>query len=228
MLPSMSFLDDLKKQAGSLQARQDDGDRTLGRNTQLVEAAAQATRLYLMELAAQLEVIRPAPPVRYALDRRVVLERLPRADFRFDARRKILREQEVLDYVFIACTVKSDRAVQIGKDFVNEIEGLERRLEQAVITFERQPLRQAENGKLIEMRYAFVADVQVSTRVICQHDRGTLEFALRNLDGLETVDCEFAAHQVNQARLDELARWWVGEPNRFTEGALGLRRTEAR
>ena len=51
---------------------------------------------------------------------------------------------------------------------------------------------------------------------------------LRNLDGLETVECELPAHLVNQARLDDLARWWVGEPNGFLDGALELRRSEAR
>jgi hypothetical protein len=224
----MGFLDDLKKQAGNLQAQQGDGERSLAHHTRLVEAAAQAVRQYLMELAAQLEVIRPAPPVRYALDKRIVLEGLPRADFRFDARRKIVREQEVLDYVLIACTVAGRRDVRLGKDFVNEIESLERRLEQAVITFDREPLRHHDNGKLIEMRYAFDANVQVATRVTCQHDRGTLHFSLRNLEGLETLECEFPAHAVTQARLDELARWWVGEPNRFLDGARDVRRVEAR
>ena len=102
----MSFLDDLKKQAGNLQAQQDDGQRTIMRNTQLVEAAARTLRDYLMELAANLDVIRPAPRLRYALDKRVVLEALPRAEFRFDARRKLLRDIEVIDHVLIAGIVR--------------------------------------------------------------------------------------------------------------------------
>jgi hypothetical protein len=224
----MGFLDELKEQAARLQHQHDDGQRSLERNALQVDGAAKTVRQYFMELAANLDLIRPAPPVRYMLDRRVVVERLPRSDFRFDARRKTLREQEVIDYVFIACTVKSGQQVQLAKNFVNDIESLERRLEQAVIAYDRQSLRQAENGKLVEVQYSFTADVQLSTRVLCRHDSGTLQFVLRNLDGLETVDCEFAAHQINPARLDELARWWVGEPNRFGEGALALRRTEAR
>ena len=224
----MSFLDDLKKQAGNLQAQQDDGQRSVARNGQLVEAAARLLRDYLMELAANLDVIHPAPKLRYALDRRVVLEGLPRTEFRFDARRKILRDVDVLDYIIMAAVVRGPRAVQVAKDFINEMEGLERRLEQAAILYEREPIRHADNGRLIEVRYAYDADVQVALRVTCEHDRGTLHFSLRNFDGLETVECELPAHLVNQSRLDELARWWVGEPNRFLDGAIGVRRVEAR
>jgi len=224
----MGYLDDLKKQAGNLQAQQDDGQRQTARNTQLVEAAARPLRGYLMELATNLNVIRPAPRVRYALDKKLVLDALPRLDFRFDARRKILRDAEVIDYIVMFGVVRGPRAVRLAKDFVNEMEGLERRLAQAGIRHEREPLRQPDSGRLIEMRYAFDADVQVSARVTCEHERGLLHFQLRNLDGLETVDCELPAHLVNQARLDELARWWVGEPHRFLDDAQALRRTEAR
>jgi len=224
----MGFLDDLKKQAGNLQSQQDDSQRAVARNTQLVEAAARTLRSYLMELASNLAVIKPAPKVRYALDRKLVLDGLPREDFRFDARRKILRDLEVVDYVFIVCVVRGPREVKLAKDFVNEMEGLERRLDQAAILYQKEPVRHNEDGRLIEMRYAFDADVQVSTRVLCDHDNGRLRFALRNLDGLEIVECDFAAHELTQGRLDDLARWWVGEPNRFLDSAQQLRRTEAR
>ncbi|MFO1270292.1 MAG: hypothetical protein U1F50_01180 [Rubrivivax sp.] len=224
----MGFLDDLKKQAGNLQAQQEDAQQVAARNTLLVEAAAKTLRSYLLELASNLDVIRPAPKVRYVLDKRLVLDSLPRQDFRFDARRKILRDVEVIDHVFVVGMVRGPRDQVLAKDFVNEMEALERRLGQAAIFFRKEPVRHAADSRLLEMRYLFDADLQVSTRVLCDHDRGRLRFALRNLDGLESVDCEFPAHEITQARLDDLARWWVGEPNRFLEGALELRRTEAR
>lgn len=224
----MGFLDDLKNQASSLQARQAGDLQSVARTTQLVEAAARGAQRYLMELAGHLDVIRPTSRQRYTLDRRLVLEALPMVDFRFDARRKIVRDQEVIDHVTMICTVRSGRAVQLAKDFINEIEQLERRLAQAGITFEREAVRHAENGKLVEMRYEFVADVERAVRLRCDHDAGLLHFNLRNLDGLETVDCSFPAHAVTQARLDELARWWLGEPNRFLDPAQALRRIEAR
>jgi hypothetical protein len=224
----MGFLDDLKNQASSLQARQAGDLQSAARTTQLVEAAALGAQRYLMELARHLDVIRPTARRRYALDRRLVLEALPMVDFRFDARRKVVRDQELIDHVMMVCSVRSGRAVQLAKDFINEIELLERRLAQAGITFEREAVRHADHGKLIEMRYEFVADVELGVRLRCDHDAGRLHFSLRNLDGLETVDCSFPAHAVTQARLDELARWWLGEPHRFLDEAQDLRRVEAR
>src|SRR4051812_22215541 len=224
----MGFLDDLKKQAGSVQSRQADEQQTLERRTQLVEAAALDVRRYLMELAAQLAVIRPHSTRRYAFDRHVVLDGLPLVDVRFDARRKELRDLELVDHVLMTASVRADEEVRLTRNFVNDIEQLERRLDQASARFEREPVRNPANGKLLEMRYAFVPEVQVCVRMRCDHDAGRLHFMLRNLDGLETVECFLPPHEVDQARLDQLARWWVGEPNTFLDGAREVRRIEAR
>ena len=58
-------------------------------------------------------------------------------------------------------------------------------------------------------------------------DLGRLRFELVNLDGFETVTVEFPAVEIGSARLDELARWLLGEPNGFLENAQNLRRVEA-
>jgi hypothetical protein len=224
----MSFLDDLKRQAGSLKAQDSHSQQSLLRTTQLVDAAARVVQHYLMELASNLDVIRPLSKRRYALDRGVVVEAFPLVDFRYDARRKIVLDQEVIDHVRMSCSVRSGRKLRISKDFVNEMELLERRLDQALIKADRESIRHPDNGKLVEVSYAFVADVGLSAHLRCDHERGLLHFKLRNLDGLETVECEFAPHLMVQAKLDELARWWVGEPHCFLDGAAGLRRTEAR
>ena len=58
------------------------------------------------------------------------------------------------------------------------------------------------------------------------HDEGRVQFEIRNLDGLSTVNATFAAFEVTAGRLDELAKWWVGQPHRFLDGAAELRRHE--
>jgi hypothetical protein len=77
------------------------------------------------------------------------------------------------------------------------------------------------------MRYAFVGDIAASVVVIPDHERGRVRLELANLEGFETVTVEFPAFEIGSARLDELARWILGEPNTFLKNGQALRRVEA-
>jgi hypothetical protein len=224
----MGFRDDLRRQALDARARQDSGAQLQRRTVLLVEAAARELRQSLLELASHLQVLQPVAPVRYRFDRQVVLDGLPRQDFRFDSRRASVLDEDVLSHMHLSCSVRSGRAVQLGKDFVNEMEQLEARLTQAGVAYDREPVREAESGRLLQMRYAFVADVELGMNVQCDHAQGLLRLRLHNLDGLETIHCVLPPADVDNARLDELARWWAGAPHRFLEGLPELRRVEAR
>ena len=225
----MSYLDDLKRKAAELQASRTVDQETLKRNTGLVEAAAQAISRYLMDLGKQLEVLRPVSRVSYSFDKKTRLEGLPMVDFRFDARRKRLREQDLIDHVSFSCMVRGKDAVTLRKDFVPDSKRLEARIWQSGAHCQTETVRHPETGHFVEMRYAFVPEVRLALKVVPNHDGGALRFTFHNLDDLETVECEFAPHEVGQTRrLDELARWWLGEPNRFLDGAAQLRRIEAR
>ena len=77
------------------------------------------------------------------------------------------------------------------------------------------------------MRYTLPVDFTLAVRVTPDHDIGWLNFQLANLDGFETVTVDFRATEVGSARLDELARWLVGERHQFLAGGQNLRRVEA-
>ena len=224
----MSFLDELKRQAQDLQATKSIDQGALARNTALAEAAATEASRYLLELAKQLEVIRPVSKTSYAFDHKTRLEGLTMLEFRFDSRRKRVREQDLTDHVSFGCVLRGTGPVVLKKNFVPEIEKLEARLWQAGITTQGEAVRDPDSARLIEMKYEFVPEVWMSLKIVPNHDLGLLRFRLSNLDGLETVECEFAPHLVGQRRLDELARWWLGHPHRFLDGAGEVRRIEAK
>ena len=225
----MSYLDDLKRKAAELQATRNVDDEALKRNTGLVEAAAQAIARYLMDLGKQLEVLRPFSKISYAFDKKTKLEGFPMVDFRFDARRKRLRDQDLVDHISFSCIVRGKDAVTLRKDFVPDSKRLEARIWQSGAHCQTETVRNPESGHFVEMRYVFVPEVRLSLKVVPNHEGGTLRFTFNNLDDLETVECEFPPHEVGQTRrLDELARWWLGEPSRFLDGASQLRRIEAR
>jgi len=222
----VGFLDDLKRQAEAARAQQSSSAGSQERNSMLADSACNTALRYFTTLAQQLNVLQPTSKVTYRLDKRNLCTNLRLSEFRADSRLKKLRNADVYDFVVLRCTAKSGQAMQVAKDFPPDAEKLEARLRQAGVPFEVDQVRNPETGKYLETRYEFVADFGVSARITPDHDSGWVSFRLTNFEGFETVTIDFPAIEIGGARLDELARWLVGEPNTFIQGGQNLRRTE--
>lgn len=223
----MGFLDDLKRQAEALQAQQTNDTAALERNTQLADAACKTAFTYLDTLVRQLVVLKPVSKVRYELDRKTRLEGLPLTQLKVDARRRMLRGNEVFDHVVLHGRLANGQRLALAKDFLPDIEKLESRLRASGAQVHMQPVRHPETNKLVEMRYELQVDFVISARFTPDHDRGRLGIKVQNFDGFGHVELELPATELGSTRLDELARWLLGEPHRFLEGALAVKRTEA-
>ena len=172
-------------------------------------------------------MLKPVSKVTYFLDKRHPIDKLKLIDFKVDARRKRLRGNEVFDHVVFRYVLKSNQRLSLTKNFINDIELLESRLRRSGAPMRNEAVKNPETGKLLEMRYEIICDFNASVHITPDHDGGRLRFELVNLDGFETVNVEFPAFEVGNARLDELARWLLGEPNNFLKDGLNLRRVEA-
>lgn len=87
--------------------------------------------------------------------------------------------------------------------------------------------RRPEQGTFNGVRGEFTADFHALVRLTPVHGGGVVQFQIVNLDGFETVTVVFSTFEVGSARLGELARWLVGEPNPFLKAGQQLRRVEA-
>ena len=225
--PPVGFLDDLKRQAEAAKAAETTDVGALERNAALADAACNTAFKYLNSLVQQLNVLKPVSKVTYRLDKRHAIDKLKLTDFRADARRKRLRGNEVFDHVVFRYQLKSGQRLSLTKNFLPDIELLESRLRRSGAPMRNEAVKNPETGKLTEMRYEVIADFNASVQITPDHDGGRLRFELINLDGFETVNVEFPAFEVGNARLDELARWLMGEPNNFLKDGQNLRRVEA-
>ena len=223
----MGFLDDLKRQADAVKSRQQTDSAALARNTQLADAACKTVSSYFTTLAPQLNVLQPRSAGRFLLDRQHSFNGLPLTGFRADARRKRLRDEEVFDHVVLHWQMQSGLRVELAKDFLPEIERTESRLRQSGAEIDTETVRNPANGNLQQMRYRFQADFVGYVRVTPDHDQARLRFLLVNIDGFESVTADFAAFDVGSAKLDELARWLVGQPHQFLSGGIDVKRVEA-
>lgn len=221
----MSFLNQLKQQAQSLQTRQGDELQQLDTHTAATEAVCQTVWHYFMELPRQLNVIEPAAAASLSLDGKTLWPPMKQTDFRFDARKKTLRGKEVFEYLAIGWQlalqqpgVSSANGLPKGRVSVNfppDLERVERRLQAGQVKHERQELRHPETNRLQSIVFLHDMAARASVRVTPNHQNGSFDIRLAAVGGLEVASTQYSIAQLNSTALDELAKLIVGQPNRF-------------
>jgi hypothetical protein len=212
----VSFLDNLRQQADQLRQTQHLSQADRQARHAEVEKTCLAVFRYWVDLSKQLNTLLPVPRGRYLIDSKLTIQGQPMRNFRADVRKKGLSvDQDLTDHVALYATVGEGQAVQLKRDFPPEMEKLEARLNQAGIRYQPERILQPETGKLLEVRYEFVADVIAGVKLKPLHDEARLQFQVNNLEGLARWTVEFDAAQVSTSVLDELSKWVVGQPNDF-------------
>lgn len=220
----MSFLNQLKQQAQFLQTRQGNELQQLDAQTAATEAVCKMVWHYFMELPRQLNVIEPAA-ASLSLDGKTLWPPMKQTDFRFDARKKTLRGQEVFEYLALGWRLTPQQAVsaganglpkgQVSVNFPPELERVERRLQAGQVKHERQELRHPDTHRLQSIVFLHDLAARASVRVTPHHDNASFEVRLAAVGGLETASTLYSAVQLNSSALDELAKLIVGQPSRF-------------
>ena len=220
----MSFLNQLKQQAQSLQTRQGDDLQQLAANTQATEAACKTVWHYFMELPRQLNVIEPAA-ASLSLDGKTPWPPMKQTDFRFDARKKTLRGQEVFEYLALGWQLEPQQPGAAGAqglpkgrvsvNFPPDLERVERRLRAGQIRHDRRELRHPDTNRLQSIVFEHELTARASVRMTPDHDNGSFDVRLAAVGGLDIVSTRYTVAQLNTAALDELAKLIVGQPSRF-------------
>lgn len=215
----MSFLSELKSRANALQGLQLDAQHDFMANTQACELACRMAQSYLHDVCAQLNVIQPPAPGAYSLDGKVPFPALVQRNFRCDARRKMLRNAEVCDYIGVGWDLLPGTGLvtthTVTVNFPPDLERVTQRLSVGQIQHERKDLRHPDSNKLL----AYVFDYQTESRAFItltpDHDAGRIAFRVINVGGFGVLNTVYPAAQVTPSLLDELAKKLVGQPSRF-------------
>lgn len=214
----MSFLNQLKQQAKSLQSQQEVDLQHLEANVAATETACKTTWHYLTELPRQLNVIEPAA-ARLSLDGKTPWPAMKQTDFRFDARKKLLRDTEVFDYLALGWRLEPrEGGVAKGSVAVNfppDLERVERRLRVGHVLHERREQRHPDTHRIQLIVFEHELASRASVLITADHDNAVLDVRLACVNGLEIATTRYAADQWTTAVLDELAKLIVGEPSLF-------------
>ena len=215
----MSFLNQLKSQAKALESTRSADDERREEHAAVTEKACSLAASYLDDLARQLSVIQPPAP-EMTLDGRTPWPRMKMVEFRVDARRKMLRNREVFDYIGMNWRIVPQAggvvAGVVSVNFPIEMKRVEDRLMMGPVKHERREVRDPEKKNVLrEVRYEYLTETRGTITATPDHDRALLHFRLVNTNGFEVVQTTWPAARVNQELLDELAKRVAGQPSTF-------------
>ena len=212
----MSFLQQLKKQANDLQSRQGQAVQHLDANVAATEDTCQTVWHYLSELAAQLNVIQPAAR-EMSLDGKTKWPDMKLADFRFDARKKILRQREVTEHLalgwrMVPVAPTADRG-SVSVNFPPDLERVESRLRAGQIKHERLEQRHPDSHKLLSIVFEHDLAARGGVVLTPDHDQASFRLRLLCVTGLVATQVTVPARQISTAWLDDVAKAVVGQPS---------------
>lgn len=214
----MSFLNQLKSQATALQQAQNAQQHNLTENTASTEAAFQRAWFYLDDLAKQLNVIAPVGPA-LSLDGKTHWPPMRLSGFRVDARKKMVRNQEVYDYIGLWWRILphsgQGESGEVSVNFPPDLQRVESRLSLGHVKHERKEVRHPEKNSLLAIRFLYTTESRGTVTLTADHDKGEMACRIANARGFEVLNTTKRSPAMDTPMLDELAKLILGQTSRF-------------
>ena len=215
---AVSFLNQLKSQANALQTAQSTDKAVLEANCQQTEWACRTAWQYLSELSRNLDILQPNGPA-LTLDGKTAWPAMRLIDFRVDARKKKLRDEEVFDYIAMGWNVAPRQGApfeaSVSANFPPGLQRIESRLAAGTVKHERVEVRHPEKNTLQAFRFDYKTEARGTITITPDHDRANLAFRLANVRAFEVVTVAYPADLVRYDLMDDLAKLIVGVASTF-------------
>ena len=211
-----SMLDRLRKQSETIKANE---TPTRPVEEILVDMDRRLWRAYrtLDEMLAHLEVIRPVVAHEFRFETTLQMSGLQfERDF-VSYRRRHLAGQELLDYVELFYRLVGAAPIQF-KVQPNAVGAFEERLRVSSIPFQYRA-ETGENRSILAGHFTVTPTITSSIRFDPDYRRQRIGVRLTNVDRFESVELEFKPEQFDEAAVDDLVRFMLGESNVFLRRA---------
>lgn len=212
----MGLLDQLKQQAAQTRKHKDAVATTEEDAAHLVNGRLERVFHYFRELAEQLQVIEPETPLSFPVHGVGEMSNLRLGSFSADYRRKKIGHDfsDMIDRVTLTFNYFSAQKFVVEREESFQIERLKEYLGRYAFLFE---LEEKKNARGLVSGGVFVIPWQVRALAHVRGDevQRRIIFVTRNIERLGEQEFVFDAEKVDEALLDEFARFLMGQPNGF-------------
>jgi hypothetical protein len=212
-----SLLDQLREKSESLRAQDQAARKPMEEALMDIDRSLWRVFRWLDEAVGHLEVIRPRIERTFHLHNILTIER-PEFDRGFVSfRRRALAGMEVMEHVEMFYRIEGPAPIVLRLNPGAAI-GVEERLRASALPFQYET---EQDHKRIVRHGLFRVQPVISASVRFQPDyhRQVIHVTLRNVDRFESVSLEFAPDKVNEAALEDLVKFMMGETSGFLRRA---------
>jgi len=212
-----SLLDTLRQKSESLRAQDQAARRPMEEALKDIDRILWRAFRWLDEALGHLEVIRPKVGHIFHLQNIITIEH-PKFDRGFVSfRRRPLAGMEVLEHVEMFYRMEGPGPVVLRLNPAAAA-GVEERLRASTLQFQYQT---EQDEKRVVRNGLFQVQTGISASVRFQPDyhHQVVNVTLRNVDRFESVSMEFTPDKINEAALEDLLKFMMGEPNGFLRRA---------
>lgn len=212
-----SLLDQLREKSQALRAQGEASRKPMEEAAKDIDAVLWRAFRWLDEASSHLGVIHPRVGHVFHLQNIVTIER-PRFERGFVSfRRRTFAAQEVLEHVEFFYRLEGDKPLVMRLNPVAS-RGLEERLRTSTLPYQYT----TEQDEKRVMRYGLFQVqpvISASVRFEPDYPQQVVQVTLRNVDRFESVSLDFPPDNVNEAALEDLVKFMMGEPNGFLRRA---------
>jgi hypothetical protein len=211
----VGLLDDLKKQADDLKAKDEDKTESLRSSAVAVDHALRRIFLYLNDLGKQLNVVQMPSPFKYGLPTVGDIDGLVIKDFYCDFRSKHFIDKDYYGEVHLAYRNWSEKVLSVKKG-PDDMEKFRNVLWQSNIEHKSEQFRNERKVITHEM-FRVNCDFRVQAKVEGDHETGKMKIATKNVGGFQVDLFNIMAQEMNEGAVEEFAKYFIGRPNKWEE-----------
>jgi hypothetical protein len=211
----VGLLDDLKKQADDLKAKDTDRTESMRSTAVAVDHALRRIFLYMNDLGKQLNVVQMPSPFVFDLSTVGRIDGLAIKDFFCDFRSKHFIDKDYYGEVQVGYRCWSDKVLTVKKG-PDDMEKFRDVLWQSNVEHTSEQFRN-ERKVITHEVFKVKCDFRVQAKVDGDHESGKLKIVAKNVNGFSVDLFNLMASEMNDQGVEEFAKHFIGRPNHWAD-----------
>jgi hypothetical protein len=211
----VGLLDDLKKQADDLKAKDVDRTESMRSTAVAVDHALRRSFLYLNDLGKQLNVVQMPSPFKFSLPTVGDIDGLIIKDFFCDFRSKHFIDKDYYGEVHVAFRAWSEKVLTVKKG-PDDMEKFRDVLWQSNIEHKSEQFRN-ERKVITHEVFKVNCDFRVQGKIEGDHETGKLKIVTKNVGGFQVDLFLLMAQEMTEQGVEEFAKFFIGRPNKWED-----------